>query len=458
VPSLSGKNSPHRLNFRSGLPQGIKLTLILIISLVINLMELPVGLAVKNETASTTNISNNSTNKYASKLFNDLKQQVYQIRVIDLASDDKNSIGSGFLISDTGLIATNFHVVSSYVHEPEKYRLEYIDHQGERGDFSLQNIDVVHDLAIGKIEPTHDKHFSFNFNQLAQGDQLYSIGNPYDLGMTIIDGIYNGLIQKSRYKKFLFSGSLNPGMSGGPAVDESGRVIGINVSKGSEQLSFLVPVEHLEALRLKVIDKGTITQYDEVITHSLLEDQELFYSKLLKKTWKQVPFMEVSLPTELDEALKCWGHTRDKEEDLYKSVHQHCQSSDNIYISGELVTGGFSYGYEWTETEELNRFQFYQHLQGRFQHGGLNNVVNEEDATNFSCHTEFVSLSEHEWKVSSCLRAYKKYEGLYDASLVLTSVDRNHKNLLFWVGAAGLSKTNAQNLIRRFMETIQWKL
>ena len=55
------------------------------------------------------------------------------------------------------------------------------------------------------------------------------MGNPHDLGMTIIEGTYNGLIQTSRFQKILFSGSLNSGMSGGPAMDDKGRVIGVGV-------------------------------------------------------------------------------------------------------------------------------------------------------------------------------------------------------------------------------------
>ena len=77
--------------------------------------------------------------------------------------------------------------------------------------------------------------------------------------------------------------------------------------------------------------------------------------------------------------------------------------------------------------------------------------------TNFSCHTRFVSLSDHDWKASTCLRAYKKYKGLYDASLVLASVDSKDKGLVVRASAAGVSRENGLGFIKKFMESVSWR-
>ncbi|MCW9024169.1 MAG: serine protease [Gammaproteobacteria bacterium] len=393
----------------------------------------------------------------ASQLFIELKQQVYQIRVIDLASGDKSSIGSGFQISKDGHLATNFHVVSSYVHEPEKFRLEYVYHDGSTGNIQLMDIDVIHDLAVVKIQPPQEKYFNFNLQSLSKGDRIYSMGNPHDLGMLIIEGNYNGLIQESRYKKILFSGSLNSGMSGGPAFDNQGRIIGINVSKGSEQLSFLVPVANLKQLYNRVMENGEASGFEEIINKALTHDQQTFYSDLLGKQWKKESLGEVELPGSLSDSLKCWGHTVDEEKIRYKGVHKHCESQDEIYIHSNMYAGVFSYDYEWITTTELNRFQFYNLIARRFEHIDLDNIYKEEDATNFVCHTDFVELSKHSWKVSTCLREYKKYSGLYDMTLLMTTVDMNHKAALIKVAVAGVSKENLLALAKKFMESIKWK-
>lgn len=392
----------------------------------------------------------------ASQLFGDLQQLVYQIRVIDLASGDKSSLGSGFQISADGLLATNFHVVSSYVHDPDKYRLEAIKHDGQVADVELLSIDVIHDLAIVSLATSEKRFFTFTAQPLAKGDRIYSMGNPHDLGMTIIEGNYNGLIKTSRYQKILFSGSLNPGMSGGPAIDEHGEIIGVNVATGGEQISFLVPVSKLESLLHKVNAHGRDVDFKQVIEQALLADQDQFYTPLLNKEWESRDFGELRLPGEISKSLKCWGHTLDDEDILYAGVHQHCYSQDEIYVSQNMYTGTFFYAYEWMSSEQLNRFQFYHLLEERYSHAGQSNISKKEDATNYECTSGFVSIDKRSWRISSCLRAYKKYRGIYDTLFLLASVDKNNKGVIIKTGATGISQNNAVLLGRKMMESVQW--
>lgn len=393
----------------------------------------------------------------ATKLFEQLKQQVYQIRVIDLASGDKNSIGSGFQISKDGYLATNFHVVSSYVHEPEKFRLEYVFHDGSTGNIELMDIDVIHDLAIIKIAPPQAEYFKFNLNALSKGERIYSMGNPHDLSMLIHEGNFSGLLKESRHKKILFSGTLNPGMSGGPAFDGSGQLIGVNVSKGGEQLSFLVPVSALDILFNRVKEKGKAVDFEKSIQADLLKDQYKFYSALFAKKWASEVLGDVSIPGKMDKSMKCWGHTVDKPDTYFKGVHKHCRSEDRIYLSKKMYTGTFSYDYEWVTTEKLNRFQFYSQLQSRFKHSKFNNIQKKEDATNYKCHSDFVNINNHSSKISTCTRAYKKYEGLYDVLLLVSTVDMNDRALLMKAGMAGVSQSNAHKFVKHFLEAVKWK-
>lgn len=393
----------------------------------------------------------------ASTLFQKFKQQVFQIRVVDIASGDKNSIGSGFQVSKEGYLATNFHVVSSYVHKPEKYRLEYVAHDGSIGDVKLLDIDVIHDLAIIKIKPLQKNYFRFNLDSISKGERIFSMGNPHDISMLIIEGNYNGLVLESRYKKMLFSGSLNPGMSGGPAFDKRGRLIGVNVAKGGEQISFLVPATHLNKLFRRVKKNGPVKDFIKIIKADLLKDQQQFYSQLLDKEWVSEEMEGVQISGQLDKSLKCWGHTEDKEDIYYKGVHKHCRSQDSIYISNSMQTGRMSYDYEWITTDKLNRFQFYSKVEDRFSHSGIRSASRKEDATNYDCEENFVSFSQHSWKVSTCIRAYKKYRGLYDVILLLTTVDQNDKTLLAKAAMSGISKENSTRFMKRFMEAIKWK-
>ncbi|MCB1693293.1 MAG: trypsin-like peptidase domain-containing protein, partial [Pseudomonadales bacterium] len=181
----------------------------------------------------------------AQSLFARYHESVYQIRVIDNASNNKSSTGTGFLIDPGGLVATNYHVIASVVDNPEKYRIEVIDRDENVLLASLKNLDIVNDLALVKIDNAPGVPLHLRADASKKGDEVFSIGYPYDLGITVVPGTYNGLAPHSATRRVHFTGSLNPGMSGGPAFSDDGQVIGVNVATAGNQMSFLVPVSSL---------------------------------------------------------------------------------------------------------------------------------------------------------------------------------------------------------------------
>ena len=179
-------------------------------------------------------------------LFSSYKPSIYQVRTINTATGQKTSIGSGFVIGDGKMIATNYHVIADAVNK-EKHDIEYISTDDREGKLRLLAVDVVHDLAI--VAADHELGKAFKLGGIPeQGEALYALGNPGDLGFIIVDGINNGILQKSARSRILFSGAINSGMSGGPTVNKSGEVIGINVESQGNDIGFLVPASHLADL------------------------------------------------------------------------------------------------------------------------------------------------------------------------------------------------------------------
>jgi len=392
----------------------------------------------------------------AATLFTASQGLVYQIRVIDLVSGDKVSIGSGFRVTAEGHIATNFHVVASYAHEREKFRLEYVARDGSSGGLDLEAVDVVHDLAIVRADLPDGAALTLASGDLSKGDRVYSMGNPHDLGMTIIEGTYNGLIGISRYEKILFSGSLNPGMSGGPAMTARGEVMGVNVSKGGEQISFLVPAKFLERLLERVLDGTAETDFEAAIGEALVADQRSFYGALLDEPLETEAYGEFELPVKLSPALKCWGHTVDDTDDeQYVRSHRHCATEDVIFIDDGFMTGELFYDYEWLTPGGLNLFQFYAAVESRFEHRNHQNTFDAEDVTGYECVNDFVRVGEHVFKASSCQRAYLRYAGLYDLLFLMASVDLPDRALVVRIGATGIGRGEALSLVRRFLEAIR---
>ena len=285
----------------------------------------------------------------AAELFRTFHERVFQIRVIDNVSGKKSVIGSGFSISPNGLFATNYHVVSEVVGEPQRFRLEYVAADGRTGALKVLDVDVVHDLAVAGSDSVHAPFFALRDTILRKGGRLFSIGNPLDLGMTIIEGTYNGYIEESLYEKVLFSGSLNPGMSGGPTIDASGAVIGVNVSTAGNQISFLVPAKYLQALldtvtRRKRTDTVNFTKR---IEQELYENQLLYMGRLLSHDWKQDTLGHCLVPREMGSIFKCWGETPHDSDVLYTVSTVNCASNDDIFLSPELTTGSIEFNYQW---------------------------------------------------------------------------------------------------------------
>ncbi len=390
----------------------------------------------------------------AEDLYRNLQDRIYQIQVIDLASDKKSSLGSGFLISSEGLIATNYHVVAEYIHAPDKYRIEYLDNTGAKGQLDIRDIDVIHDLAIVSADIQGKTQLDLSDASLSKGARIFAIGNPHDLGMSIVEGTFNGLLEKSLYERILFSGALNPGMSGGPALNQRGQVIGINVATAGNDLSFLVPVKYLKTLvnQLKTLSTDDLA---DRIGEQLLNNQQHYMEQILSVEWKTTSLGESVVPAELMDYFKCWGKSDTEKEKLYDHTYSACSSPDSIFVSQRLTTASIDFRYDWYDAHSLNRFQFYNLYSDRFASSFSTNRAGKEDVSNYQCNTDFVQIANKSWKVAMCLRNYKRFPQLFDVSLSMAQVEFNHKGLLANMNASGLSRENAITLARKFMENVQ---
>ncbi len=78
-------------------------------------------------------------------------------------------------------------------------------------------------------------------NRPRVGDSLLLVGSPFGLGGTVTSGV----VSRVRPKVIQTDAAANPGNSGGPAVDRNGRVVGVLVSGGGENINFAVPIHRL---------------------------------------------------------------------------------------------------------------------------------------------------------------------------------------------------------------------
>ena len=401
-----------------------------------------------------------NSNQNSEQLYQSIRLGVFRIQVIDSSTGKKISAGSAFQFDASGLMGTNYHVIADAVNKPERYTIKYIASDESTGYAKIKDIDVINDLAIIQHEGGHDFFLTLSEESLSKGTFLYSFGNLHDKGVIIVEGIYNGLMDKSWYVKILFSGSINPGMSGGPVIDQEGRVVGINVSTSGDQVSYIVPVKFLKLLKEKMSDAQYVVPVDwhPVIEEQLKNNMTDIINQMLEIDWESVPVGEALVPGEMTKAFSVWGgpSETEKEDDLYSSRSLYSTSEEKIFIEKEFYTGTISCFYIWLTSKGLNPFRFYELLENFYIPVAFDNA-GEDKVEQFISRVDFVSIDGKICKVSFSLRPYKKYSDFYDMYLDVASLCWEDRGFIAKLKALGLRKNDALRLSEKFLRDIKWK-
>jgi len=178
--------------------------------------------------------------------------------------------GSGFIVSEDGLVVTNKHVVSD---QSASYTV--MTNDGKKYEAQVMAIDPVNDVAILKINagnlPVLELGDSGN---LKIGQTVIAIGNSLgEFRNTVSKGIISGLKRnvtagdglgraEQLSEVIQTDAAINPGNSGGPLLNISGQVIGVNVAmaQGAENIGFALPINLVKKDIESVKSKGKIVQ------------------------------------------------------------------------------------------------------------------------------------------------------------------------------------------------------
>ncbi len=390
------------------------------------------------------------------EVFKRFQDRIVQIRILETSSGSRVALGSGFTVSREGEIVTNYHVVSELVQKPQKYRAEIVYFDGRTSPLKLLNFDVVRDLAlVSGSAPS--PFFDLYAPPLQQGTRVYSIGDPLDLGFTIVEGTYNGLLENSQYEQIHFTGSINPGMSGGPAILDDGRVIGVNVATEGDQVSFLVPAKFVIALLEQAHSETSATPSLEKMAAQLRENQKQFMSKLLDNGMETVTLGPFLLPGKIAPYLKCWGDTNRNPDDLFVHLSHFCSSDDDIYVSRSHSIRFLRFSHDYVTSKELGRRRFFNLYRRYFDANDGNFHAGKEDVTRFSCTTGFVKHADLTMRTVLCMRSYKKLPGLYDAVFKVATLENDTRGVVSTLELGGVSYDNALLFSKRYLEGISWK-
>jgi serine protease Do len=174
----------------------------------------------------------------------------------------QRSLGSGFVIDQSGFIITNNHVVE----KADQIQVKLAD--GTALEAKVVGKDPKTDLALIKVEPKSALiALALGDSDKAEvGEWVVAIGNPFGLGGTVTQGIISAkgrVIGAGPYDDFIQTdASINPGNSGGPLLNMAGEVIGINTAivSGGAGIGFAIPSNLAREILPQLKEKGSVTR------------------------------------------------------------------------------------------------------------------------------------------------------------------------------------------------------
>ena len=198
--------------------------------------------------------------------------------------------GSGFIISSDGYIVTNCHVIENAV----DIKVNFSDGSIEKAE--LKGADPSTDVAVIRVFGSGQKTLSFaDSDSLKVGQIAIAIGNPFGLQHSVTAGVVSALGRTLRATNgrliddvIQTDAALNPGNSGGPLVNSSGQVIGINtaVIPSAQGLCFAVSSNLTAYVAGKLIIEGRVKRAQVGIAGQLvnLTERMIAANKLSVKT------------------------------------------------------------------------------------------------------------------------------------------------------------------------------
>ena len=387
------------------------------------------------------------------------RDAVVQIRGFFDTSESSAFHGSGFAVDDGRRIVTNYHVVAQAVLYPRQYRLEYLASDGRTGPLHVLAIDVRNDLAVVAADDLELPPLRLRSEIPAQGERAWSIGFPLNLGLTITEGVANGLVEKSIEARIHYTGAINGGMSGGPALDTRGRVYGVNVSvvTGRQLVGFVVPARHIPPLLARAKEPLDLSLSAQQLRQRITAQVLAYEAEVLGAQSDAAGIQSVrgyALPTQISRYVECSTvdepspHVRVRVETI------SCWIPARIRVQSGVSVAGLSMQHRIVQSVDLNPLQFERQV---------NRIATAPRRTGssahvapFACRDALVSLDGFDARVSTCVRQYRLFAGLYDFDVTVVGIDDAQLALVSRLALQGVGFESGKWIMERYLGALQW--
>jgi len=185
---------------------------------------------------------------------------------LDAGEVTTNELGSGVIMSEDGLVVTNKHVIQL------ADQVIILLQDGRAYEATLVGVDSLTDLAVLRIYGENLPTIPQNPERLVHvGDVALAIGNPYNLGQSVSQGIISGTGRNAigetvgRQNFIQTDASINRGNSGGALINSLGELIGINTltigkneTENAEGLGFAIPITVVNDVMHRILRDGRV--------------------------------------------------------------------------------------------------------------------------------------------------------------------------------------------------------
>lgn len=181
---------------------------------------------------------------------------VFYLEVFQTQSDYANhypiGMGSGFFITADGVAVTNYHVVKNAAialittTEGDQYRVSEILYYDETADYAV--IRVSNRSLLGTETVAFPYLKTKDSSELANGEEIYTIGSPLGLQNSISNGIISNRDRVDQGRHFIqITAPISPGSSGGALIDEYGNAVGITMGSltDGQNINLAIPLDQI---------------------------------------------------------------------------------------------------------------------------------------------------------------------------------------------------------------------
>jgi serine protease Do len=294
----------------------------------------------------------------------------------------------------------------------------------------------------------------------AQPSWRWATPRPWGVVATV--GHYSGMVDQAGFERLHYTGTLNGGMSGGPAINTRGVLVGVNANnrRGAEQMGFLVPAARVRQLLERANSPrrdGASASADEVtrqLTH--------FHHDLLKSAEDSMPshrYGPYAAPDFAPARLNCRaiGNAVADDEDAPRRPAfvqgRDCRVTSAVELEDGLVAGYLEYSHRYLRAGSLNGWRFHALVDS--QRRDLPIMNNDKVMAKPHCLSQATRAGKDQVlpvHLTFCVQAYREFAGLYDVTVRVLTRDRSREALLSSLRLYGVNWEQAQTYTNQLLE------